>query len=1051
MARMYSSGFELQSADSLGKEYSYFQINGSNNSPGSISTSIKRTGAASLRVNGTIATGTNGIGVGQDIYVGTTNRKLWVRAYVRFEAWPGDVAAVMAISDQNLANNVVLAVRSDHKLDFYVWNQAGNNYLIPGSTSVALNLSQWYRLEIFCDTSTSASWAGEFRLDGTTVATFSGQNNSAMGTIACDTFSLFSAAFNTGVTVDQYYDDVACNDANGSVHNSWPGAGSIVHMHPDSAGDNNQWLKSDGSAADTNNFNQVDETTPDDGTTYLRRTTSSTPIDDYNCQTSGSAGISAGDTIRLVQVGVRCGATSATITNRTGKLRIKGQASGTLQEGSVVGWNADTTIGNWTTHQVLAAGILGGPYTLTAYTNPQSGAGAAWTPASLDTMQIGMQAAVASVNALRVSAVWALVEFTPGAASALLDLTSALVASTTAIAMASSALVPTSSLALNALRFAFITQVLSASSSLSADTKVYRPAIATLPAVAVLSADVKSMLLGTAVLPGTLAIAVNPKFPNLTSTELALSSSLTAATKQLVAANWTAPATASLLLNTIQYFVASAKLPCDSDLILNESLSLVARATLPAASTLDAATTQFYIPGTITLANTSALQVSAMVLWAATAVISGSSTFQADLSPKFSGEAVLTGNSNLLANSLQIWSASSVIAANSILAADTLQKWNSSAVIAASFGSVIADTLQRLMLAATLPANSSLIVNTKRYTLASAVLASSSALVANTRWYAIANAQLNATSSLSAQATLALQATATLSAFGTVLANAVRYTPVTAVLSAAGSFAADAQRYTLCSSVLSATSSLFANALRYVPATAVLAGSSNLIESDKMLFAAFALVACSSNWSVTTTQTVKWQATVVISGSSDLSAKAVKTILLQSVFPLSSVLSVSFTPLLTPMLATLPMTSFFSATVLPKERNIAADLVGTSTLLAKAAQLFAARVSYTIASDLSALSLQRWNSKSKFDLFSSFQVTPVQKMFESSKWTLSSKFFAYKPMVYVNARSNMILVSTLRVNTIIHEVENHNKTQKHLRGSVSIKHLKGGMAEEVVS
>lgn len=213
-------------------------------------------------------------------------------------------------------------------------------------------------------------------------------------------------------TYDIYFDDLAINDsAAGGDQTAFPSTtdawratqgGKIIHLRPNAQGDNNGWLKQGGGAGSSTNYQDVDETTPDDATTYVKRT-SGTPTDDHGVDDPAIPAIYPGATVTLVAVGQRAGATSTTATARTNILRIKKTASGTVSESASLPLN----VNGWLTHRVTVPKN----YMLTRYTDPDS---ANWTWDTLTTMQIGFRANTSSTNEIRVSTLWALVEYVNG-------------------------------------------------------------------------------------------------------------------------------------------------------------------------------------------------------------------------------------------------------------------------------------------------------------------------------------------------------------------------------------------------------------------------------------------------------------------------------------------------------------------------------------------------------------------------------------------------------------------------------------------------------------
>jgi len=379
MARLWSSGFELQSAAS-GVEWDT-----TTGSP-AISTTIKRSGAAALRCNTTAAAAYLSHQIAASA---AATAHVYMRAYVYVATLPSAKTMLLAwVDDTNFGYGVRL--HPDGKLRI----EASNDFAFSSYSASSLATGTWHRIEIDYNDSTDVCTA---YVNGTQVATLS----------SADTFGgdRFLVGSFDAVTTDLYFDDLAINDSTGTAQNGLPGAGSIVHMQPDAAGDNTQWQSSASTTTGTATVSAINEVTPDDVTTYNRRTTTTTKIDDWNLESSSSAGIGASDTITLVEHGGRYGSTSTTATARTVVKRIKGQAAGTTTSSASTAIN----VNGWTTHKAAVPRISN----LIAYVNPQTST--AWTPSTLDTMQIGVQADVSSTNEIRYSTLWALVEYVPSA------------------------------------------------------------------------------------------------------------------------------------------------------------------------------------------------------------------------------------------------------------------------------------------------------------------------------------------------------------------------------------------------------------------------------------------------------------------------------------------------------------------------------------------------------------------------------------------------------------------------------------------------------------
>lgn len=384
MSRKWSSGFESNSIVA-NVEWDVFTGAGA-----TVQATTVRTGGFAFKAAPTATTA-----LIRKQFQADTVTDNYVRFYFRIHTAPAATIPIFQYTDS--ANGVGTSVRitSGRLLQLFDDNGTG---LQVGSSSGALTVDTWYRIEVrIQDGASGATFVKELKLDGTVVATTStGQAIAGAGKIVLGAIS--------SATCEFYFDDVAVNinDAEGKGQDGYPGAGSIVHMHPDSAGDNAQWAAGAGGTA---NWNRVSEVTPDDATTYNKRINTGTLIDDFNMGTSLSAGIGASDAITLVQVGGRPGALLATASTRDIKYRIKSQAAGTVLSSGVV----DISQNAFMTH------VDGPPYIyqLTSFVDPQ--AAGAWTPALLDTAQIGYVNNTSSVNEIRMSTLWLLVEFVPHA------------------------------------------------------------------------------------------------------------------------------------------------------------------------------------------------------------------------------------------------------------------------------------------------------------------------------------------------------------------------------------------------------------------------------------------------------------------------------------------------------------------------------------------------------------------------------------------------------------------------------------------------------------
>lgn len=381
MARLYSCGFELQSA-TAGVEWD------ANNGVPVINTTIKRSGAASLRVNPSNGTRF----MSHQIYsTADAAAHVFIRGYFYIASAPAAMTGLICWADSAVATTGWYAVKMLTDRTLTVINSSGTSTAAGLSSAVPLN--EWHLIELEYDDTANVA---KGYLDGTLFATLTSAD---LGGGLHARWGIL----NTTTSADFYIDDVAVNDTSGSAQTGLCGAGSIVYLRPNAAGDNNGFATAVGGTAGAgNNFTRVNETTPDDATSYNETTaTGTTTADDFNCDSSAGAGINSADAVTLVQVGARVGSNAATAANLL--YRVKSQASGTTSEGSSV----SVAVNGFNTHDVT----LPRTYKLTSYTDPQ-GSGV-WTPALLDSMQIGYRTNVSQSTSRRVSGLWALVEYVP--------------------------------------------------------------------------------------------------------------------------------------------------------------------------------------------------------------------------------------------------------------------------------------------------------------------------------------------------------------------------------------------------------------------------------------------------------------------------------------------------------------------------------------------------------------------------------------------------------------------------------------------------------------
>ena len=378
MARQWTCGFELQTF-ATGIEVD------SNSGTPVISTTTVRSGLASMRVQGT---GVSKFFTQQFLGTGSTTNK-FVRFYIRIAAAvAAGPSAVGLLRDATNGNGPSIRVNTNNTLE--LWDeQAG---VQRGSDSSALSANTWYRVEFQYIRGTGVITAF---LDGVQFATGASTTNMSM-----DTFRL--GMIDT-TNLDFFFDDIGINDSSGTSQTGLPGDAKVIRLSPDAAGDANGFLvQVGGTAGSANNFTRVNEITPNDATSYNATAVLATE-DLFNCDASG---IGASDTVNVVSVGFRFANIVAADATASIKIEVEKTSAGTKTQSAAIIPNSTTWRSN------VPGTTLPKTYPLITYTDPD---GAAWTQATLDTMQIGYVLFAALTRAIGVTTIWTYVDYTPNA------------------------------------------------------------------------------------------------------------------------------------------------------------------------------------------------------------------------------------------------------------------------------------------------------------------------------------------------------------------------------------------------------------------------------------------------------------------------------------------------------------------------------------------------------------------------------------------------------------------------------------------------------------
>jgi len=326
MARLFFAGAEARITDTVGTP-----PDGQRGGAGiSTDTAVFRTGSASYK-------GLNNqafVNVGSTFTDGATR---FVRTYFFTAAAPSVAAPIMGtptVTDPHAR------LRTDGAVELVV------NSVAQGSPSASIADSAWHRVEMQFVLTTSNFTSCELRVDGATVATWS-------GTQARGNAALRIGWVTTPTTGTLNWDDIAINDSSGAANNTWAGDGGCILMLPIS--DNSIGAFVAGLGGTTNHWDAVNNTPPvgvaeasATNTSQIKNRSATNPTScDLNLATYTAAGVTG--TVNAIQVFVNTGEDPATGTKAGTCAMVSNPAIGpsaSFNYGNDVGLQG-TYIGNW--------------------------------------------------------------------------------------------------------------------------------------------------------------------------------------------------------------------------------------------------------------------------------------------------------------------------------------------------------------------------------------------------------------------------------------------------------------------------------------------------------------------------------------------------------------------------------------------------------------------------------------------------------------------------------------------------------------------------------
>lgn len=339
MARIVQTGFEIHHpTDGIGTP----------DNPGSRAADVSTIRATTTQRTGSgCASIPSASGVVASLFTVAANRTYYIRGYVYLQTGPAAVESMLTVG---AADNIV-SVRFATNSKYQLWNMSGTPAQIGSDADFTITSNIWYLMELKIVLNGSTQLTDcELIIENRFVASASGLAIAATGAVV-------SFEGIAGKTLK--LDDVAVNDDQGSVNNTWCGPGSVVLMKPSSDQQIGTWT---GGAAGTTNLWDAVNNTPPIGVAAETDLTSietgdSSPdnaTDEYrgNCGTYLAAGVPAISKINAIVPWINDGQEVATGT-KTGSFALQSNPAGSyfaFTYGEDVGASG-TYPTNWSWHR----------------------------------------------------------------------------------------------------------------------------------------------------------------------------------------------------------------------------------------------------------------------------------------------------------------------------------------------------------------------------------------------------------------------------------------------------------------------------------------------------------------------------------------------------------------------------------------------------------------------------------------------------------------------------------------------------------------------------
>jgi hypothetical protein len=230
--------------------------------------------------------GTNGMRLvnsrGSSVSKTLDNQATWIVGFgIKVAAFPAADEPILQIKDGS-DTQVTFSLASDGKIKVYRgegWSGGANSSLL-GTSSTGISAGSYYFVEFRALISDTVGTA-DVRINATSVLSLTGLDTKVSANAYANVIQIGEDSGASALTVD--IDDLYVLDGTGALNSNFLGDVRVEALFPNGAGNYSQWTPIAGS-----NYQNVDETPPDDDVTYNLESTNAQK-DSYAFQNSSLA------------------------------------------------------------------------------------------------------------------------------------------------------------------------------------------------------------------------------------------------------------------------------------------------------------------------------------------------------------------------------------------------------------------------------------------------------------------------------------------------------------------------------------------------------------------------------------------------------------------------------------------------------------------------------------------------------------------------------------------------------------------------------------------